>query len=93
MFASQRTFQHRRPDGLGVGLLSALSLEAEQQTGEAGDDRGGEAGAGATRHPIARNGPKNVDTRGQDSIALVAPAPIAEVHRIAIFIHGAHGKH
>src|SRR5262249_25561492 len=84
--------EERPADEGRVGHLAALVLQTEQEGGDAGNHRRRTTGAGAQGRAAARARPAQVFAGGQEPVALVGAAPVAEVERPAVRVHGADGQ-
>jgi hypothetical protein len=76
-------------NALRIGLAAELQLDAEQQGGQTGNDRGREAGAALQRNAAAGSRSGNVQSGGQDALGSVGLPPIAQLERRTLVVHGA----
>ena len=84
-------------DGLadlrGRRLAALPELEAHQEGGHAGDDRGGATGPLVLAGAPVRVRPQDVLARGEHALALEDAAVVAELEGLALVVHRADGQY
>lgn len=78
-------------DGVGIGDLPVRELQAQQEGGVTGNDRGREAGAAPEDNAATGRRAEDMVTAGKNSVSLIRGAPVAAFERHVVRIHGADG--
>ena len=84
------TLEDRLAHPMGIGFLAQLELARQQQGGDAGHQRRGEAGAATRRATAAGHGADDSLAGGDHPLHLHRLAPVAEVQRPAGGVHRPH---